>query len=162
MEPGDAGHGAGARSPEGERFDRVQAIFHAAVDLPVEAQAKFVATACGDDVELRRAVTRMLAADSVNDSPVDGDASRLAAMLLGDRANAPLPPHNFGPYRAVRVLGEGGMGVVYLGERSDLQSVAAIKILRDAWASMARRERFLTEQRTLAQLNHPVCGWRFR
>jgi len=158
VEPGDAGHGAGARSPEGERFDRVQAIFHAAVDLPVEAQAKFVATACGDDVELRRAVTRMLAADSVNDSPVDGDASRLAAMLLGDRANAPLPPHNFGPYRAVRVLGEGGMGVVYLGERSDLQSVAAIKILRDAWASMARRERFLTEQRTLAQLNHPAIA----
>jgi serine/threonine-protein kinase len=61
----------------------------------------------------------------------------------------------FGPYRIVRVLGEGGMGVVYLAEREDLASVAALKILRDAWLSPARRERFAIEQRTLAQLNHP-------
>jgi len=47
------------------------------------------------------------------------------------------------------------MGVVYLAERDDLGSLAAIKILRDAWLSPARRERFLSEQRTLAQLNHP-------
>src|SRR6185436_15232453 len=39
--------------------------------------------------------------------------------------------------------------------RDDLQSVAAIKILRDAWLSPARRERFKSEQRMLAQLNHP-------
>jgi serine/threonine-protein kinase len=53
------------------------------------------------------------------------------------------------------VLGEGGMGVVYLAERADLGSRAAIKILRDAWLSPSRRERFAAEQRTLAQLNHP-------
>src|SRR5438132_3512428 len=47
------------------------------------------------------------------------------------------------------------MGVVYLAEREDLGSVAAIKILRDAWLSPDRRERFASEQRTLAQLNHP-------
>ena len=47
------------------------------------------------------------------------------------------------------------MGVVYLAERDDLGSLAAIKILRDAWLSPARRERFAAEQRTLAQLNHP-------
>src|SRR5688500_18568620 len=47
------------------------------------------------------------------------------------------------------------MGVVYLAERADLGSVAAIKVLRDAWLSPARRERFAAEQRTLAQLNHP-------
>ena len=40
------------------------------------------------------------------------------------------------------MLGEGGMGVVYLAERDDLGSLAAIKILRDAWLSPARRERF--------------------
>jgi serine/threonine-protein kinase len=47
------------------------------------------------------------------------------------------------------------MGVVYLGRRDDLGSLAAIKILRDAWLSPARRERFASEQRMLAQLNHP-------
>src|SRR3989449_5746996 len=50
------------------------------------------------------------------------------------------------------------MGVVYLAEREDLGSVAAIKILRDAWLSPDRRERFASEQRTLAQLNHPAIA----
>ncbi|MBL8958506.1 MAG: serine/threonine protein kinase, partial [Gemmatimonadetes bacterium] len=52
-------------------------------------------------------------------------------------------------------LGEGGMGVVYRGERADLDGVAAIKVLRDASLSPARRDRFVAEQRTLAQLSHP-------
>jgi serine/threonine protein kinase len=47
------------------------------------------------------------------------------------------------------------MAVVYLAERADLGSLAAIKVLRDAWMSPARRERFDLEQRTLAQLSHP-------
>ncbi|HYU37206.1 MAG TPA: serine/threonine-protein kinase, partial [Gemmatimonadales bacterium] len=55
-------------------------------------------------------------------------------------------------------LGQGGMGVVYLAEREDLGSVAAIKILRDAFLSPERRERFASEQRTLAQLNHPAIA----
>jgi serine/threonine-protein kinase len=50
------------------------------------------------------------------------------------------------------------MGVVYLAERRDLGSLAAIKILRDAWLSAGRRERFAAEQRTLAHLNHPAIA----
>src|SRR5207245_10925663 len=49
-------------------------------------------------------------------------------------------------------------GVVYLAEREDLGSLVAIKILRDAWLSPARRQRFASEQRTLAQLNHPFIA----
>ena len=76
-----------------------------------------------------------------------------ARVLRVDTAELPLA--DFGPYRITRLLGEGGMGVVYLARRDDLDSVAAIKILRDAWLSPARRERFAAEQRTLAQLPHP-------
>lgn len=50
------------------------------------------------------------------------------------------------------------MGVVYLAEREDLGNRVAIKILRDASLSPARRERFASEQRTLAQLNHPFIA----
>ena len=57
--------------------------------------------------------------------------------------------------RVERLLGEGGMGSVFLGRRDDLGSVAAIKVLRDAWISPARRARFYAEQRTLAKLEHP-------
>ena len=47
------------------------------------------------------------------------------------------------------------MGVVFLAQREDLGATAAVKVLRDAWLSPSRRERFTLEQRTLAQLNHP-------
>jgi serine/threonine protein kinase len=60
----------------------------------------------------------------------------------------------FHPYRLERLIGEGGMGVVYLAEHVDLGTPVAIKILRDAWLSPARRRRFEAEQRILAQLTH--------
>src|SRR5579864_2039073 len=86
-------------------------------------------------------------------SLLDRDVAQVASGILGDATPAAL--QEFGPYRIRRVLGEGGMGVVYLAERTDLGSLAAIKILRDAWLSPARRERFAAEQRTLAGMNHP-------
>src|SRR5260370_3381168 len=45
--------------------------------------------------------------------------------------------------------------VVYLAARDDPGGLVAIAILREAWLSSARRERFPTKQRTLAQLDHP-------
>lgn len=62
-----------------------------------------------------------------------------------------------GAYRLVRLLGQGGMGAVYLAERSDgeLNQRAAIKLLRDASAGEAMVRRFLRERQILASLDHP-------
>lgn len=109
---------------------------------------------CGNDRELLESVTAMLEEDARAGSMLDHDVAHAAEQVLG-RPAPDLPLDRFGPYRLREVLGEGGMGVVYLAGREDLGSVAAIKILRDAWLSPARRERFASEQRTLAQLNHP-------
>jgi tetratricopeptide (TPR) repeat protein/predicted Ser/Thr protein kinase len=136
------------------RWDRIQAVFHAAADLPAAAQAAFLRERCGGDRELLESVTAMLEEDARSGSLLDHDVARVAEQVLGG-THSNLPPDRFGPYRLREVLGEGGMGVVYLAGRDDLGSVAAIKILRDAWLSPERRERFASEQRTLAQLNHP-------
>jgi eukaryotic-like serine/threonine-protein kinase len=62
-----------------------------------------------------------------------------------------------GPYRIVRKLGEGGMGVVYAAEDERLRREVAIKTIRDAGDSSAR-ERFFREARAAASLSHPnVC-----
>ncbi|MGQ0767097.1 MAG: tetratricopeptide repeat protein [Gemmatimonadota bacterium] len=132
---------------------RVQELFHHLVELPAAERSRVLAERCGEDHELRLAVEALLRADEGPETVLDRDVAGLAAAML-DRANT-LPQGPFGAYRVERLLGEGGMGVVYLGSRDDLGSSAAIKILRDAWLSPARRERFLGEQRTLAQLNHP-------
>src|SRR5580700_11262581 len=136
------------------RLKRIQDLFLEAADLPERERQAFLVTTCGDDGALLLEVLDMLQEDARADSLLDGDVADVARNILSQSA-ASHSPHQFGPYRLLRMLGEGGMGVVYLAERADLRTLVAIKILRDAWLSPARRERFATEQRTLAQLNHP-------
>jgi serine/threonine-protein kinase len=114
----------------------------------------FLESACGDDAELLADVSRLVAADAEESSLLDRGIAEVASDVLA--ATVPqISTERFGAYRVTGTLGEGGMGIVYLATRDDIGSVAAIKILRDAWISPARRERFASEQRTLAQLNHP-------
>ncbi|HEX5227910.1 MAG TPA: tetratricopeptide repeat protein [Bryobacteraceae bacterium] len=135
------------------RLQRIQALFLAASDLPEAERPEFVKGAAAGDQELMAEVLAMLAEDARGDSLLDSDVSEVAQRMLS--ADGPLMDREFGPYRLKKLLGEGGMGVVYLAERADLASLAAIKILRDAALSPLRRERFVREQRTLAQLSHP-------
>src|SRR5204863_2068332 len=68
-----------------------------------------------------------------------------------------LEPGGCGPYRLVRLLGSGGMGAVYLAERTDgeIQQKVAIKLLRTDGHRPVWRERFLRERQLLASLHHP-------
>jgi serine/threonine protein kinase len=135
------------------RWDRIETLFHNAVDLPPNQQRSFLEAECLDDRTLIPEVLSMLEEDTRGGSLLDRDVRQVADQVLG--VAGPLALNRIGPYRIIRMLGEGGMGVVYLAERPDLGNLVAIKILRDAWLSPARRERFITEQRTLAQFNHP-------
>jgi TolB-like protein/tRNA A-37 threonylcarbamoyl transferase component Bud32/Tfp pilus assembly protein PilF len=65
---------------------------------------------------------------------------------------------SIGPYRILEKLGEGGMGVVYLGLDERLQRRVAIKTIHDAVADKTARERLRREARTAAAINHPgIC-----
>jgi eukaryotic-like serine/threonine-protein kinase len=134
------------------RWEQVQELFHRAAGLNEPERSSFLGDACGEDRALLTDLKGMLDADG-RGALVDRDLAEFAGGVLGDAVSARL--REFGPYRIRKLLGEGGMGVVYLAERTDLGNLVAIKILRDAWLSPARLERFLMEQRTLAQLNHP-------
>jgi serine/threonine-protein kinase len=134
----------------GDRWERIQELFHQTADLPPGERLSFLKSTCNSDSDLISEVLAMVEEDT-HGSLLDDGIAQVADRML-DRE---LELKNVGRYRIKKLLGEGGMGVVYLGERDDLGSVVAIKILRDAWLSPARRDRFASEQRMLAQLNHP-------
>ena len=143
---------------DSKRWELIQALFHGAVELPEAERSAFLQAACGGDESLSADVLALLEEDARSDSLLDHDLAEVAQEVLGAESPAALPLQQIGPYRILRVLGEGGMGVVYLAARGDIGSLVAIKILRDAWLSPARRERFSSEQRTLAHLNHPFIA----
>lgn len=135
-----------------ERYARIQAVFETVADLPADDRDRQLEALTGEDAALRDEVRALLAEDRRTTAWLDGDLALLASRILDADG---VTVGEIGPYRILRVLGEGGMGVVCLAERTDLGTQAAIKILRDAWLSPARRERFAVEQRTLARLSHP-------
>jgi tetratricopeptide (TPR) repeat protein/predicted Ser/Thr protein kinase len=93
---------------------------------------------------------KLLAADRREGDPIH-------AVIVDGVAgiNAPDSIH-FGPWRLVRELGSGGMGTVFLAERSDghFEQKAAIKLLRGFPTSEGMR-RLRQERRILAGLDHP-------
>jgi serine/threonine-protein kinase len=139
------------------RWERIQSIFHDTLARPESGQQAFLETACGGDLELMAEVLAMLKADSRRASLLDRGLPDIAYRMVGTSLE-PVSPREFGPYRIVRILGEGGMGVVWLAQREDAGNLVAIKFLPHAGLSPARRERFAREIKTLAKLKHPYIA----
>jgi serine/threonine protein kinase/tetratricopeptide (TPR) repeat protein len=104
-----------------------------------------------DPAAARHVIAMLRAAE--RPSPLDKSIGAIAEELLAPDS-VPVPQTQFGPYRLMRPLGRGGMGVVYLAHRDDLGTSAAIKILPHAWLDPSRREQFIEEMRILATLSH--------
>ncbi|MDZ7630198.1 MAG: serine/threonine-protein kinase [Gemmatimonadaceae bacterium] len=136
-------------------WERLQAHFHDVVALASGAREAYMAKIAADDPPMGAQLRAMVEADAGPAPILDAGLAPVAHTLLTTGRSAVPQDAEFGPYRLVRLIGEGGMAAVYLAERRDLGSVAAVKLLHHGWLSSARRERFASEQRTLAQLNHP-------
>jgi eukaryotic-like serine/threonine-protein kinase len=75
------------------------------------------------------------------------DVTRTAAVPGADAATAaqrPLP-RSVGPYRILRLLGEGGMGTVYEAEQEHPRRTVALKVIRPGWATAEILRRFEQE-----------------
>src|SRR5271165_3595799 len=141
-----------------DRWNRIEEIFQSALERPPSERSKYVAQACGDDAELRLEIESLLANDNATTAIDSVLADDLRVLVqTSDTAEIGL---RVGPYRLVRELDSGGMGVVYLGVRSDDQyfQVVAVKMIRKGLESPALVQRFRTERQILATLTHPNIG----
>jgi eukaryotic-like serine/threonine-protein kinase len=128
-------------------------IFKAAVSLPVDRRATFVAQACGGNQELLGEVESLLRAHDAS-SFLDHLPDRSQAAL--DRNSvAERPGSIIGAYKLLEQIGEGGFGVVFLAEQQQpVRRRVALKILKAGMDTRQVVARFEAERQALALMDH--------
>ncbi|HEX5438947.1 MAG TPA: protein kinase [Gemmatimonadaceae bacterium] len=141
-----------------ERWRRLTALFDAAVTLPPEARATFLAGACADDPALHAEVERLVTAHERAGRFIEAPVMlHPGAWSAGDEMEEPpTADRRCGPYRIEREIGRGGMGAVYLAVRADGQyeKRVAVKLIKRGMDTELVLHRFRTERQILASLDH--------
>ena len=139
-----------------DRWDEVDRIFAAALDLPASDRTEFVQSACNDDRELLEIVLGLLKAEEDSQGLLEAPGSAASREFMEELAGRGLPDRQIGRYRLVRELGRGGMGTVYLAEYEGdgFRLQAALKVLRRGLDTEDILRRFVTERQILASLSH--------
>jgi eukaryotic-like serine/threonine-protein kinase len=134
-----------------QELENLQRLFELALEQPPEQRSIFLAQACDGDNQLKALVQELLDCDEEEGGLLDRPLVRPQEQpqnILGQK---------IGAYRIKALLGEGGMGEVYLAERDDgeFYKEVAIKLLRVGPGYKLLAGRFESERQILAQLEHP-------
>ncbi len=139
----------------------VKTLFGAALDLSPEERASFLDTACGNDSVLRQELEALLAAHADVGSFLEHPIMPRGDDFFADgKSSESVPPDTLiGPYQLLELIGEGGMGQVWLAEQKQpVRRRVAIKLIK---AGMDTREvvaRFASERQALALMDHPAIA----
>jgi serine/threonine protein kinase/Flp pilus assembly protein TadD len=139
-----------------ERWQQIDQLFHSALERDSSERAAFLSQVCGGDDSLRSEVESLLKSHEQSDSFIEAPAADIAAELLTGRETQLTAGQSVGPYKIVSLLGEGGMGEVYLAHDIRLGRKVALKRLPAQFTLDAERvRRFEQEARAASALNHP-------
>lgn len=130
-------------------------IFRNAIQLENRVeQARYVKKACGDDIELRKAIEELLQ-HHYTSSILDAPAFE-AGFLDEGTAVTEAPGSIIGRYKLLEKIGEGGMAVVYMAEQEKpIRRKVALKIIKLGMDTKSVIARFEAERQALALMDHP-------
>jgi serine/threonine protein kinase/tetratricopeptide (TPR) repeat protein len=139
-----------------EEWQKVEELLNTALDLEPAARRQFLDRV--GEPPLRREVESLLACEEKTDDFLAAPALAFAADFFDDGGDPEeRAGQSVGHYRIIREIGRGGMGAVFLAERSDgeFQQRLALKIVRRSFADSELARRFRQERQILASLSHP-------
>ncbi len=133
-----------------QRWTQVWSLLESVLEHPTSEQMSYLGRMVGMDAEIIQEVRQTIHAGRAQASVL---LDRPVQLVLPD---VPVPKH-IGPYRVLRPIGEGGMGVVYLAERRNafFDRKVAIKMIRTRSMGVSGMRRFEHEAQILARCNHP-------
>src|SRR5712664_2599215 len=140
-------------------WQQVKKVFEAVLERPSEERSQFIEGACAGDAALRQEVESLLKSHEEAGSFMEFPAVASAAeSLIGEPARA-LVGGRVKQYEIVALIGEGGMGEVYLAKDTTLGRRVALKLLSEYVRNNPDRlRRFKQEARTASTLSHPnIC-----
>ena len=143
-----------------ERWQKARNICDAVLDRAPDERGALLDELCGPDADLRRDVEVMIADACSEDSVAAATSPTPATVRLPNVSAAALEsaiwqPEAIGGFRIVRIVGEGGMGVVYEARQQEPSRTVALKVIRPGLASREVLRRFRQEAHALGRLQHP-------
>src|SRR5438552_4123303 len=143
-----------------DRWQQVEKLYHAALERPAASRADFLRVACHDDKELCGEVESLLALQSKAENFIEEPHLEIAAKAVAADSSASVIGKQINNYQILSLLGQGGMGEVYLAQDTRLGRKVAIKFLPECLAADERaRKRLVREAQAAAKLEHPnICA----
>jgi serine/threonine protein kinase len=139
-----------------ERWRQINDLFHAVLDQPPQARPQLLEATATHDPELAAEVRSLLSVHESSGGLLERPAWEVAPHLILDDEKTLPPGTEKGPYRIIREIGRGGMGIVYEAEDTRLRRAVALKALPAQYTDdPMRRERLTREARAAAALAHP-------
>lgn len=138
---------------DSERWNRIQTLFDAALELEISARTVFLQEQCLGDADLYEEVLSLLDADANVHKLLEG----LAIDAVGLAYEKQYIGKRIGPYRLIEHLGSGGMSYVFWAERDDghFKQRVALKLIKRGMESEQILQRFRSERQILSGLDHP-------
>ena len=139
-----------------ERWQQIEALYHAALERSGEERAAFLASACAEDPTLHQEVESLLSSHDQARSFIEQPPDDFAAGMVVKKQARPMVGRTLGHYQILSLLGAGGMGEVYRARDTKLDREVAVKILPEQSAANPEAlRRFEREAKAVAALSHP-------